>query len=145
MLELKYYWPCLIGLGAFLLWNLWLAPYKLIWEKLDKQDKIMRAYRVPKYKESLIKDLERFMHYLSGLIAIEKTTPEILSRGYIVEPARDADILRSRYASLLPKNVNFEAEKEWVGKALSVIQDTQDPKVAERIIREKAKKGTWDG
>ena len=135
MLELKYYWPSFLGFGAVLLWNLWIAPYKLL------EEQVGRLLKKPQDRKNTV-ELSRKEKMLQDLEVMSQCVGSILARsGGMSRPAgyqqEDALFrrLKTRYTLWFPERLPFSNAQAWIDTligALDKFDFDQAKKIAEK-------------
>ena len=135
------------------LWHLWLAPYKILNEKMDAVASTQEnAKPIDEEAEQRGKlhvkreALRREMEYLRRCI---KARAERGSRRHVNDPDHDFITLKQRHAELIPSDFNELKMEPWIGRIISILTYYDYDEALERIKRAvatkswKDEKGVW--
>ena len=135
-------WPTGVFLAALMgvfLWNLWLAPYKILWEKLDTlsskiTDGVGKAES--SQKQAILRDMEALLE--------SETTMQFSGSTAVFEKAHSTSkILRLRHNAFFPKSLKIGEFENWIEKIVNTIQENPF-EVADKKIKKAASKGSWE-
>lgn len=137
VLEFRYYWPCFLGLGAILLWNLWLAPSRLLEERLDSNPIIDK-------KAKALSDMEILRACLESKIVRSRSGSESI----YVSQDRTYTKLMTRYCMWFPNpeltniKISYSYLENWILNIVRTL-DEYDFDEAVKLIKEAADKNYW--
>ena len=129
-------------------WNLWLTPYKVLYEKLGKLGKIDEINDEDKRKTQLRRKLVSAIHQMETMsIAISSRRLSPHNRHFNASPLEsdhNYSTLQKKHSAWFPKDLNPNETKFWIDRIISVL-NAYDYEEADKLIVQAAKLGSWNG
>ena len=129
-------------------WNLWLTPYKILYEQLDKFGTIDKINYEDASKKQLFSKLfsaRREMKIMSDAIKFRQIPSH--KRNYNPLPIgsdHEYSTLKNKYSEWFPKDQNLDEMKAWIDRTISVLE-AYDYEEAYKLIEQAATRGSWNG
>ena len=141
-----------VGFLPFFLWNLWLAPYKILDERLDE---VTSTQTPPKEVDEEAARISRnnvkthnAIHEMTTLVyCIDERTrrhlgPSVFGRK---NPNYDHDFvtLKEKYQSWFPRDLKEYDMKEWAGRIISILKFNDNYEVSGQRIKQAVSSKSW--